>query len=785
MASNAPKNTVFDITGMHCTACASIIERSLSRLPGVISASVNYATSKASVHHHSAKVSVGRLVSAISSAGYQASVSVPGHQLVDSQKRQKEIGYWRQKLVYGVVLSVPLLVFMAYDFFRLPFSAVVMPLAGAISFFLTTPVLFLVGQNFYRGFFTALKIGSFTMDSLISIGTLTAYFYSLYNYFVFYQQSGSFIGLDGMKIDHLYFEVAALLVTFVTFGKWLEARAKAEASGAVEKLIDLRPKSARVLRHHKLLNLPLEQVVVGDIVVVRPGDSLPLDGRVVSGSSLVDESILTGESMPNLKKVGSLVYSATINQTGSFNFKVTKTGDQTLVAQIVRLIDQAQSSKAPIQNYADRVSSFFVPSVLFLASLSFIYWNFFTSAGLQFSLLTFISVVVIACPCALGLATPTAVVVATGVGAKLGLLFKGGQPLQTASLIDLLIFDKTGTLTRGQPQVTDFINHSRVSDSKLLSIIHQLETLSEHPLAPAITKFCLSKTTPARHSISRFQSLPGLGLSALVNRRQYFLGSLTLLAKHHPDFHSKIDNQFQKSAKTIIYFFDSQKVYATLAVCDQLKPAAAEVVSSLKKQGISVYLITGDNSQTAAAIGQQVGLDKDHIISQVLPSQKADYVKQFQAARHHVAFVGDGINDSPALAQADLGITLGSGADIALESGDVVIMNNNLSSVLTALKLGRHTLSKIKQNLFFALLYNVLGIPIAARLFASYGLTLKPELAGLAMAFSSVSVVLNSLTLKYFSPGQKNYPSLVAPYFITFFFLFLFWQFTRLSSLAG
>jgi Cu+-exporting ATPase len=783
-SSSSPKNQValLNISGMHCSSCAALIERSVKKVPGVSEANVNYATEKARIVFDPSAARVEDLIKSVEAAGYHA--NLPQENAEDQhQKRAKEIRYWYYKFLAGLILSLPMLLFMAYDFTdALPYKAIIMPYSGLISLILTTPVLFYVGSNFFAGFWSALKMKTFSMDSLIAIGTGTAYLYSLYELIRYYLETGSIFGLNGSKIPNLYFEVAAFLVTFVSLGKWLEAKAKGRTSEAIEKLMGLAPKTARVVRNGQPQDIPVDQVVVGDIVVVRPGERIPVDGEVISGYSAVDESILTGESLPVEKPVGSKVYTATINKTGSFEFKVTKVGADTALSQIVKLIEDAQGSKAPIQGFADKISAIFVPVVILLAVLTFVVWYFFLGATLTFSLLAFVAVIVIACPCALGLATPTAIMVGTGKGAEYGVLIKGGEPLEMAEKLQVVVFDKTGTLTKGKPEVTDFINYLP-GDQTVLSILYSIEQKSEHPLAEAIVRYGQSFGA-INYSLQDFQAIPGHGVQAVVNGQTYFVGNRKLMELNHIPLTSSYDlERLENDGKTAMMIANKEKILGIIAVADQLKESSVSVVQKLQKMGLKVYMITGDNRRTAEAIARQVGITD--VLAEVLPQNKAEEVKKLQNDGLKVAMVGDGINDAPALTQADLGIAMGSGADVALESGGVVIISNDLTGVLTAIDLSRQTVGKIRQNMFFALFYNVLGIPIAARALSFLGIILKPELAGLAMALSSVSVVSNSLTLKFFRPGKTNWISKVAPLIMVVLFLGIFIEFAKFSSRMG
>lgn len=782
MNSAVSKIDLLDVSGMHCNSCALLIERSVKKVPGVEEVNVNFASGKARIKYDSSVATGDNLLAAVAKAGYSASISDPNNTVSETAKRSAEISYWSHKFLFGLFLSLPMFLFMIYDFIPgLPFAQILMPISGLISLLLAAPVLFIVGNNFFRGFWSALKVGTFSMDSLIAIGTSTAFFYSLFEFIKYFVDTGSIIGLNGMKIGNLYFEVASFLITFVALGKFLEAKAKGQTSQAISKLMGLAPKTARVIRNGAQLDIPSEQVILDDIVVVRPGERIPVDGIIVSGSSSIDESALTGESIPVEKTVNSKVYTATINKTGSFEFKATKVGADTILSQIVRLIEDAQGSKAPIQGFADKISSIFVPTVISLAILTFLVWFFVLGATLEFSLLAFVAVIVIACPCALGLATPTAIMVATGMGAQHGVLIKGGEPLETACKINAIVFDKTGTLTKGKPEVTDFINYStRLSDRELLSRLYSIENKSEHPLASAIVDYSKLKSASLL-TLSNFSAVPGHGVQAEINGKNYFVGNRALLEKNKIALTNSSEiERLENEGKTVMIITSAKKVLGLIAVADQVKDTSAAVVSRLTKMGIEVFMITGDNQRTAAAIAKQIGII--NVLAEVLPQNKAEEVKKLQSLGKIVAMVGDGINDSPALVQADLGIAMASGADIALESGGIVIMNNDLQGVLTAIKLSQETVGKIKQNLFFALFYNVLGIPVAARVFSFIGIILKPELAGLAMALSSVSVVSNSLLLKRFDPKKFNWLSRLAPLVMTILFLGIFYEFATVSA---
>lgn len=755
--------TKLSISGMHCTSCSLLLHKTLESLKGVTEANVNYATGKAVVKHDPDIINTDKLITEISKTGYSASLATSDAN-AEIVKRQQELKYWTNKFIGSAVLSLPLVIFMIYDFFPLlPFHKNIMPFSGLIALVVSSIVLFGFGRNFFQGALTALKVKSFSMDSLIALGTSSAYFFSLYVYFTFVKETNSFIGLNNMGIPGLYFEVAAFLVTFVTFGKLLEAQAKGKTSEALDKLVQFKPATANLYKNKKIISVPVESLKIGDLVLIKSGEQISVDGVVVEGASSVDESLLTGESLPVEKTLDSKVYAGTLNQSGSLTIKVTKLSSDTTFSQIIKLLDDAQSSRAPIQDLADKISAYFVPAIIVIALITLVLTN---------SLLAFISVLVIACPCALGLATPTAIMVATGLSAQFGILFKGGEALQKGSSINTVVFDKTGTLTLGQPSVTKFKNLSKLSDDKILSIVYALESCSSHPLAQAIIKYTTGRKVEDRSlKIEDFQNLPGSGIEASINGKSYFLG---------------------KTEKYQIALVEGKNTLAYFEVADTLKSNASEVVKELSNKNYSVYLISGDSKVVSEKIASQVGIPADHVFADVLPGDKADIVKKIQNGSIHnsyfinhkssVAFVGDGINDSVVLSQSDLGVALSSGSDIAIESGQVVIMNNNLMSVVNALDISRDTVAKIKQNLFFALFYNLLGVPIAAGLFSSFGIILKPELAGLAMALSSVSVVANSLLLRFFKPNQKNWASIFAPAIMTALFLFIFFEFTQFSN---
>lgn len=772
------------ISGMHCASCALIIEKALKKLNGIKEAHVSFGAEKAMVIYSPTIAKEEDIIEIIKKAGYQAEIVKKTDVEYEKNKRDREIKNQRQKFLIGFLLSLPMLYFMLFDFVKwLPLRTQLSPYIGITSFILTTPIQFIIGSGFYKGMRSALRMKTFNMDSLIAIGTSVAYFYSLINFIFYTTTKGSVIGLGGEKIPELYFETAAFLITFVILGKYLEIKAKGKTSDAIKKLMGLQPKIARVVRNGATQDLPIEQVVKDDIIVVRPGEKIPVDGVIIKGSSAVDESMVTGESLPVEKNINDTVIGGTINKTGSFEFKVEKVGEETMLSQIIQLVEQAQGSKAPIQDFADRISARFVPAVIAVALLTFIVWYLFLGAPLSFALMAFTAVIVIACPCALGLATPTAIMVGTGKGTEQGILVKGGEPLEEACKINIIVFDKTGTLTHGKPKVTDIESFGELDEDEILKIAGSIEKQSEHPLAEAIYQEA-EKSKLTLENIENFKAIAGHGVRADLKGVVYYLGNRKLIIENANLSIEKINRKLERleqQGKTAMILSTKEKIVGIIAVADTIKETSKSAVEKLKKMGLGVYMITGDNERTAKAIAQQVSISK--VLAQVLPEDKAKNIKKLQNEGKKVAMVGDGINDAPALAQANLGIALGSGADVAMETGGIVIIKNDLLDVISAIDLSRSTLSKIKQNMFFALFYNVIGIPIAARVFAFAGLILKPELAGLAMALSSVSVVSNSLLLRLYQPNKRNYLSAVAPLLMILLFSFIFLQFARFSSI--
>lgn len=778
-----PSTIRLAIYGMNCTSCAGLIEKQLLKVPGVESANVNFAAEKALVKTNSL-VTIDALLAAVKKAGYRAEAIINEEaETNEKSNRKKAITNLRNKFLISLGLSLPMLYFMLLDFFPfLPGGKILPPYFGIISLVLVIPVQFVIGAGFYKGMWAGLKMRTFNMDSLIAIGTSTAFIYSLAYFLIYTISNQTLIGLNGAKIPELYFETAAFLITFVILGKWLEARAKSKTSDAVKKLMGLQAKTARVIRNSQTIDIPIGQVVAGDIVLVRPGEKIPIDGDITKGSSAVDESMITGESIPVEKNVGNKVIGATINKTGSFEFKVTRVGSETILSQIIRLIEEAQGSKAPIQAFADRISAWFVPTVVGIAILTFLVWFFVIGAGFAFSIMAFMAVIVIACPCALGLATPTALMVGTGKAAEHGILIKGGEPLEIACRVNSIVFDKTGTLTNGKPEVTDIIAIGEYEEDDVLRIASSIERASEHPLAEAIYRYAEEEGISLQE-IDKFTAIPGHGVKADIDGITYYFGNRRLIVERLGIALERLEKKIERSetaGKTTMLLATDNKVIGIIAVADTVKLTSKVAIDALHARGIETWMITGDNERTARAIASQVGIT--NILAEVLPEDKAVKILTIQQNNKIVAMVGDGINDAPALAQADLGIAMGSGTDIAMETSGIVIIKDDLRDVAGAINISKATVGKIRQNMFFALFYNVVGIPIAARVFVFAGLVLRPELAGLAMALSSISVVTNSLTLRAYKPGKRNWISIFTPIVIAILFTGLFIGFAKLST---
>jgi Cu+-exporting ATPase len=734
----AISEVVFDVTGMTCATCVQNIETALNGLDGVISVTVNLASEKAYVRYNPEVVSVPRLKKAIADAGYKA---VPADEKAGDYERQAR-DRERRRLVLLLIFSFSLAIPVFVLSMVMPFKS---NADNWLLLGLTTPVQFLVGWQFYIGTHKALRNRRANMDVLIALGTTAAYIYS----FLVTAMPGTFEGA-------VYFDTAALIISIVLLGRYLEARAKGRASEAIKKLMGLRPKTASVIVDGAETQVLVEDVEAGQTVVVRPGEKIPVDGIILEGSSAVDESMLTGESMPVDKKAGDEVVGATINKDGLLKFRATKVGKDTALAQIIKLVEQAQGSKAPIQRLADSVAAVFVPVVVSIAIVAFIAWFAIIGKPFVFALEASISVLVIACPCALGLATPTAIMVGTGKGAQNGILIKSAASLEQAYRIETIVFDKTGTLTQGTPTVTDVIPLDTVGQSEVLRLAASAEKGSEHPVGQAIVAAARNEGQEPS-DLESFQALSGRGVLATVEGKEVLLGNRMLMNDNGVQTAKaeEIVNGLESQGKTVMMVALDRKPVGVIAVSDTLRGNAAEAIGELHQMGLETVMITGDNQRTAEAVARQAGIQR--VLAEVLPDDKAKEIRQLQESGKVVAMVGDGINDAPALAQADIGVALGSGTDVAMESGDVVLVRNDLRDVVGAIKLSRYTITKVKQNLFWAFGYNTLGIPIAAGILYPWTETLlNPIIAAAAMAFSSVSVVTNSLLMNRYRVRRRE-----------------------------
>lgn len=743
----------YDIDGMTCASCSQTIEKVINKLDGVQSASVNLATEKMVVDFNPSELSSNDIMEAVKNSGYSAkeSLSQEAQADLDKEKKEKHIKKMWSRFWQSAVLTVPLLYIAMGEMVGLPIPEMIHPMVyperfALLQLALTIPVL-IIGRPFFIVGFRALFKGHPNMDSLVALGTSAAALYSLY---------GTIMVLLG---DHhfamnLYYESAAVILTLITLGKYFEAVSKGKTSEAIKKLMGLAPKTAIVIRDGVETEISVDDVVLGDVIVVKPGDKIPVDGVIVSGKSAVDESMLTGESIPIEKKAGDKVIGASINKNGSFQFEATKVGKDTTLSQIIKLVEDAQGSKAPIAQLADKVSGVFVPIVIVLAILSGVAWYFLGQESWVFALTITISVLVIACPCALGLATPTAIMVGTGKGAENGVLIKSGDALETTHKIETIVFDKTGTITEGKPVVTDILVIGSLSKDDFLLLAASAEKGSEHPLGEAIVLAAEEKGMTFKE-IDHFVAIPGHGIEVEIEKETFILGNKKLMVEKQIDLldFEEESNRLAKEGKTPMYIANSHELLGIIAVADTIKESSVKAIEKLHRMGLEVAMLTGDNKRTAEAIAKQVGIDR--VLSEVLPEDKANEVKKLQQEGKKVAMVGDGINDAPALAQADIGIAIGSGTDVAMESADIVLMRSDLMDVPTAIELSHATIKNIKENLFWAFLYNTLGIPVAMGLLYLFGgPLLNPMIAGAAMSFSSVSVLLNALRLKRFKPSK-------------------------------
>ncbi|MDA2187050.1 heavy metal translocating P-type ATPase [Bacillus cereus] len=724
----------FTVSGMTCAACANRVEKRLNKLDGVNKATVNFALESATVDFNPDEVNVNEMKSAITKLGYKLEVK-PDDQDASTDHRLQEIERQKKKFIISFILSFPLLWAMVSHFSFTSFIYLPDMLMNPwVQLALATPVQFIIGGQFYVGAYKALRNKSANMDVLVALGTSAAYFYSVY---LSIQSIGSSEHMTG-----LYFETSAVLITLIILGKLFEAKAKGRSSEAIKKLMGLQAKTATVVRDGTEIKILIEEVVAGDIVYVKPGEKIPVDGEIVEGKSAIDESMLTGESIPVDKSIGDVVIGSTINKNGFLKVKATKVGRDTALAQIIKVVEEAQGSKAPIQRVADQISGIFVPVVVVIAIITFAVWMIFVTPGdFGGALEKMIAVLVIACPCALGLATPTSIMAGSGRSAEYGILFKGGEHLEATHRLDTVILDKTGTVTNGKPVLTDVIVADGFNENELLRLVGAAERNSEHPLAEAIVEGIKEKKIDIPSS-ETFEAIPGFGIESVVEGKHLLVGTRRLMKKFNIDIEevSKSMEALEREGKTAMLIAIDKEYAGIVAVADTVKDTSKAAIARLKKMGLDVVMITGDNTQTAQAIAKQVGID--HVIAEVLPEGKAEEVKKLQANGKKVAMVGDGINDAPALATANIGMAIGTGTDVAMEAADITLIRGDLNSIADAIFMSKMTIRNIKQNLFWALAYNALGIPIAALGF------LAPWVAGAAMAFSSVSVVLNALRLQ-------------------------------------
>jgi len=753
------KKEKYTVSGMTCAACSAAVERAVSQVPGVSSVNVNLLANVMVVEYDESALDASRIIAAVSDAGYAA---VPAS--AEQQRTQAapvgaitdEIAQMKKRVVVSLVFMVLLMYVSMGHMLHLPVPAFLLGLENAgtmalLQFLLTLPVLLVNRQYFQVGFKTLWR-RSPNMDSLIAIGSGAAVVYGVFALFrISYGLGHGELDLVARYSHDLYFESAGMILALITLGKFLEARSKGRTSDAIAKLMDLAPKTATVIRDGQEMEIPAADLVVGDIIVIRPGQSIPVDGVIIEGSSAVDESAITGESIPVAKTVGDPVVSATLNKAGAFKFRATRIGEDTTLAQIIRLVEEASASKAPIAKLADRISAVFVPVVMAIALAAFIIW-LLLGYPLEFALTTAVAVLVISCPCALGLATPVAIMVGTGQGALHGILIKSAEALETAHSVDTIVLDKTGTITEGRPQVTDVIPGPDLKPEELLQLAASLEKPSEHPLAEAVTaKAAQEGLEPA--PVDEFMAVPGKGIRAELGGKTYLAGNLAFMQENKIElgiFAAEAD-RLAEEGKTPMYFADTRRALGLIAAADVVKPTSRQAIAALESMGLDVVMLTGDNKRTAEAIRRELNLGS--ALAEVLPEDKEREIRRLQEQGRKVAMVGDGINDAPALARADVGIAIGAGTDVALESADIVLVKNDLRDVVTAVKLSRATLRNIKQNLFWAFFYNSLGIPLAAGLFYPlFGWKLSPMYAAAAMSLSSIFVVTNALRLRKFTP---------------------------------
>ena len=765
----------YKIEGMHCASCAGIIERTFKKIDGVASAEVNYGTEAVKISFDESKTNPENLSKKIEPLGYSLVVNRDNHNIHSSGLSAKEMGMsedehkthlglgqskqeklleikdMKSKVISAIPLALISVFVMGWDIlvqYNIVFamSFTVQEIFHHLLPLMATYILFVVGKPYLLGFYRFLRYGKANMDTLIGIGTLTAYLYS-FTVTAFEDLLRSFV-----NVDQTYYDVTIIVITFIALGKYLEARSKLKTGDAIEKLLNLQAKTALVVREGKEIEISVNEVKHGDLIIVKPGAKIPVDGVIIEGSSFVDESMITGEPMPVQKKIGDNVVAATINTNGSFTFKATKIGSETLFAQIIKMVEDAQGSRAPIQALADKISGVFVPIVLVIAFVALGAWLLFGSSSLGFSqalsfgLVSFVGVLVIACPCALGLATPTAIIVGVGKGAREGILIKDAATLEKLHKVDTVIVDKTGTITIGKPTLVDIQNLSNLKDDELMSILASLEKKSEHPIAYAIMNYAQEKNIKIE-DISNFEGIQGKGLKGLFNNREYFVGNVKLIEDLNIVFDVSKIEQYTLQGKTPVIISTKEKVLGFVMVSDEVKIESKQAITDLHKLGIKLIMLTGDDEKAAKYIASLVGIDD--VVAHILPADKLDKIKILQSEGRVVAMAGDGVNDAPALAQADVGIAMGTGTDVAIESAGITLLGGDISKLVKAIKLSKMTMRGIKQNLFWAFIYNIVGIPLAAGVFYPiFGWLLSPVFAGFAMAMSSVSVVGNSLRIK-------------------------------------
>lgn len=743
------------LRGMSCASCANNIEEAIRSVAGVRDCNVNFGVEQATIQYDPKRTNLKTIQTAIDAAGYssypqQDQEIITGEDDAEKNAREAELRTLTRKIIVGAILSTLILIgsISAMTGLDLPWIRAIWLDSPWVQLVLTTAVLFWCGADFFKNAWKALKRRAATMDTLVAMGTGAAYFYSL-----FATVFPGFFTSAGLMAD-VYYEAAAVITTLILLGKLFESRAKGQTSEAIRKLIGLQPRDAKVIRDGKEINVPIQEVQIDDVILVRPGEKIPVDGEVIEGVSDVDEGMVTGESLPVKKQPGDEVIGATINKTGSFKFRTTRVGKDTFLSQIVKMVQQAQGSKAPIQRLADQVTGWFVPVVMAIAIASFVIW-FNVMGNLTLALITTVGVLIIACPCALGLATPTSVMVGTGKGAENGILIKGAESLELAHKIQTIVLDKTGTLTQGKPTVTDFVTVNGTANSnelKLLQLAATIERNSEHPLAEAVVRYAQSQQVELTEA-KEFAAIAGSGVQGIVLDRLVQIGTQRWMEELNIDTNNFQERKasLEAAGKTAILIAVNGQIQGLMGIADALKPSSAAVVRTLQKLGLEVVMLTGDNRQTADAIAREVGITR--VFAEVRPDQKASQIQALQAGGRIVAMVGDGINDAPALAQADVGIAIGTGTDVAIAASDITLISGDLQGIVTAIQLSRATIRNIRQNLFFAFIYNVAGIPIAAGiLFPIFGWLLNPIIAGAAMAFSSVSVVSNALRLRNFQP---------------------------------